>query len=49
MFENADAIINLSGENPGAGLWNDKSKRKILESRLNSIKLISSALQKLYK
>jgi len=43
----ADAIINLAGENIGSGRWTTGKKNKILESRVNAGKLLTSAVEKL--
>jgi NAD dependent epimerase/dehydratase family enzyme len=44
-LENADVIINLAGHNPGEGPWTEKIKKKILDSRLNSINSLSEGLR----
>lgn len=43
LIENYDVIINLSGENV-AGRWTQKKKQAILESRIQSTKLIADAI-----
>jgi uncharacterized protein (TIGR01777 family) len=41
----ADAIINLAGENIGAGRWTEKRKQRIVSSRLNAGNAIIEAVQ----
>lgn len=43
--DGACAIINLAGENVGAGRWTRARKSRILQSRLNSTKAIIDALK----
>ena len=45
LLENSDAVIHLAGENI-AGLWTPEKKEKIYNSRIDSTKLLVSALQK---
>ena len=44
-LKNCDYIINLAGENIGAKRWTSKRRREILESRINSTKLIFNNLK----
>ena len=41
----ADAIVNLAGENVGEGRWTDARKRRILSSRLNATGALVEALR----
>jgi hypothetical protein len=41
------AVINLAGENIGAGLWTRKRKQKLLSSRLRTTHALVAAIQKL--
>jgi uncharacterized protein (TIGR01777 family) len=41
------AIINLAGENIGAGRWTQRKKHKILESRLNAGKAVVQAVEQI--
>ena len=43
--ENAEAIINLAGENIGDGIWTKNRKNRIVNSRLNSIIAIKDAIR----
>ena len=43
-IEDSDAIINLTGENIMSKRWSDSQKRKIFSSRINSVKLLYSAV-----
>ena len=45
LVDGADVIINLAGENIGAGRWTDKRKRAILESRLNAGRAVVEAVE----
>jgi uncharacterized protein (TIGR01777 family) len=45
--ENAKAIINLAGENIASGIWTDRKKRKILESRVKATQAILQAIKRL--
>lgn len=38
-------IINLAGENVGAGLWTESRKKQIVNSRINGIRTLAAALQ----
>lgn len=42
---NADAVINLAGENVGDGRWTAERKRRILESRLESTRKVVEAMR----
>jgi uncharacterized protein len=42
---NADAIVNLAGENVGEGRWTDERKRKLVASRLDATGAIVQALR----
>lgn len=46
-LEGADAVINLSGENIGSGRWTRPKKEKILNSRIDTGKIITAALSRL--
>ena len=41
------AVINLAGSNISNGRWNEKKKKEILESRIQSTELLSKTLSKL--
>ena len=43
-LQNADVLIHLAGENVGEGRWTTSRKRKILESRTSTTKLLVHAL-----
>ena len=45
MFENAHGVINLTGENVGAGRWTQSFKEKILISRLDVGNFIRSVFE----
>jgi uncharacterized protein (TIGR01777 family) len=45
LFESADALINLAGENIGAQRWDEDRKRKITQSRVFAGRAITSAFQ----
>lgn len=47
--EGALAIINLTGENVGAGRWTQARKSRILQSRLRATQAIVEALKKTHK
>ncbi len=44
---NLDAVINLSGVNIGDKRWNKKRKSDIIQSRINSTRLLVSTISKL--
>jgi len=43
--DGATAIVNLAGENIGAGRWTARRKQQILESRLNAGKAVTDAIR----
>jgi uncharacterized protein len=43
--DDADAVINLAGENIGGGRWTEERKRKLTESRLDATNAIVAALK----
>jgi len=45
-IENSYAVINLSGASIGGKRWTKKTKKAILESRINSTQAISNAINK---
>jgi uncharacterized protein (TIGR01777 family) len=45
-LEEADAVINLAGENIGSGRWTAQKKNKILDSRVNAGKILVEAIRK---
>lgn len=45
LLEQVDVVVNLAGENIGAGYWSKKKKERILESRIFATKSIVSALK----
>lgn len=45
LFESADALVNLAGENIGAQRWDEDRKRKITQSRVFAGRAITSAFQ----
>lgn len=45
LADGAVAIINLAGENIGAGRWTQKKKKRILQSRLNAGNAITKAIR----
>ncbi len=49
QVEGAYAIINLTGENIGAGRWTREKKQSILESRLNAGKAVVEAVRQVQK
>ena len=44
-IESAAAIVNLVGENIGAGRWNEAHKRRILQSRVGAARAIVEAVR----
>ena len=46
---NLYSIINLAGESIDGSRWTSRHKRKILESRVNSLKLLQSKVSQLSK
>lgn len=47
LLEGAQAIINLSGENIGTGIWTKKKKKKILQSRIQTAELIRKTMNQM--
>ncbi len=45
-LEGSDSVVNLAGENIGGGLWTDKRKKRILNSRLAGGSALVSAIKK---
>ncbi|MDD4701677.1 MAG: TIGR01777 family oxidoreductase [Desulfovibrio sp.] len=45
LLEDIDAVINLQGENIGAGRWTAPRKQAIVQSRLNAGHALTAALQ----
>ena len=45
-IENADFIIHLAGANIGEKRWNQKRKKELLDSRVNSTKLLFEYVKK---
>lgn len=45
--EKIDAVVHLAGENVGEGKWTEEKKKKIVESRLKSTKLLVENIIKL--
>jgi uncharacterized protein (TIGR01777 family) len=45
----AKAVINLAGENIGAGIWTRKRKEKLLSSRLDTTRALVAAVRKMKK
>jgi uncharacterized protein (TIGR01777 family) len=45
LVEGAGAIVNLAGENIGAGRWNAERKRRILNSRLDAGRAVVQAVK----
>lgn len=43
---NADAVINLAGENIGDGRWSDQRKRRLIASRLDSTGALVAAMRR---
>jgi uncharacterized protein (TIGR01777 family) len=46
LAESAKAVINLAGENIGAGRWTEKRKQRILASRLDAGKAVVDSLRR---
>jgi uncharacterized protein len=46
-LEKADAIVNLAGDNISTGRWTRTKKKRILQSRLQSVQALSDILTKL--
>lgn len=45
-MENVDAILNLSGENVGAGRWTKRRRERILRSRVDATRTLVTAIAK---
>jgi hypothetical protein len=45
-IQGAEAVINLSGENISAKRWTSQRKKEIIDSRVNSGRALSAAIQK---
>jgi len=45
LADGADAIVNLAGENIGAGRWTDERKQRILNSRLDAGQAVVQATE----
>lgn len=43
---NADAVVNLAGENIGEGRWTEARKRRLIDSRLHATRAIVEALRR---
>lgn len=48
-FDGVDAVINLMGENIGGKKWDEKQKKKIYDSRINSTRLLVVGMKALPK
>jgi uncharacterized protein (TIGR01777 family) len=46
LADGADAIVNLAGENIGAGRWTEERKRRILDSRLDAGRAVVQAVER---
>jgi len=46
LADGALAFINLAGENLGSGLWTEKKKQRIIESRIHTGRAITEAFNK---
>ena len=46
LADGADAIVNLAGENIGAGRWTDERKQRILNSRLDAGQAVVQATER---
>ena len=42
---NADVVVNLAGENVGAGRWTESRKQRILDSRIDATRALVDAMQ----
>jgi uncharacterized protein (TIGR01777 family) len=49
LADGADVIVNLAGENIGAGRWTNERKRRIIESRKSAGKAVVDAVEKATK
>src|SRR5689334_17825761 len=43
-LKSAELVVNLTGENFGAGRWTPKRKQEIIDSRVNSTRKIANLL-----
>jgi uncharacterized protein (TIGR01777 family) len=43
-IDGADAVVNLAGENIGAGRWSDERKKRLLDSRVNATRALAGAI-----
>jgi uncharacterized protein (TIGR01777 family) len=41
----ADVVVNLTGENVGAGRWTSQRKRRILDSRIEATRILAEAIR----
>ncbi len=46
-FEGTDAFVNLAGENISSSLWTKKKRKRILESRIRSGRLITELVRRM--
>ncbi|MDH7512162.1 MAG: TIGR01777 family oxidoreductase [Clostridiales bacterium] len=46
LASRSEAIINLAGENIGAGRWTEEKKKRLLQSRLDAGKAVVDAIKK---
>ena len=44
LMKGADAVVHLAGENLGAGLWTERRKQRIRDSRVDSTQAIAEAI-----
>lgn len=49
LIEDAEAVINLAGENLAEGPWTERYRQRILESRVNAGKAVAEAISKAQK
>lgn len=47
IFDGVDAVVHLCGENIGRGRWTAARKRRIIDSRVQSTRLLASTLSRL--
>lgn len=48
-FENVDTVIHLAGENIADGRWSEQKKKRIIDSRVISSKLIAKSIKEMEK
>jgi uncharacterized protein (TIGR01777 family) len=48
-LEEHDAIVHLAGENISSGRWNERTKKRIRDSRLEGTRLLCEAINRLQK